>query len=743
MIQKLNFDQDILSDWAQVPIEVPDPIIANATVLSEQEGAAALKLRRRFMRQGYATVDRNQGDFEKEETGEDQDGGETEPTLEPDAHPPSSSNDPSTSATPPEQGASSSAPARAGDPSSDTDSDSDEMVPDIPDQGFSMSLSLEEKTIGYDQCKQYAAFKFLEKADAVNSEDEADSDSDSGEDDSAAPAAPEPPAWMQAETPAEQIALEKGKRLVEMFDNTPLEDLDPIWFLIVFLDHFPNGTGLPPPGVSIRAWLRYLIKIDGSLFQLAPFLCAAGDWILRHEVNLAAYLQFKVSPGKFARAALAEVEDARRVAEILAKLGQPKPTDSRVVHDLHSSVVAVESRTSGSVLASMKLRRKTFAGWGHFGIYSIFFTINKLETRSPYCWRLAGCDDPLWKYPAPGSTSVPPNKDMAMINLVRAHPVAQNAFFEIGVNTFREVCCGFARDGQYAQDYDANGRPKGFFGPLDAVMLKREQSGRRAHHAHGQMISRLTKPHLILEALRLGSERVIKWMASNACMVMGDHVVSLRPDGVTPARVRPAAVQGKPEEVELVPIKRRPKNWLLRCEMPEVDHLPPEQRKQEMAEYTACLKTALQIHEHSSRCIGPAAGARGDDTDCSLGYKPGPPCEPVGRWDAENQELYLPRDRTKLVSCNEVLMLADRCNHNFVMNGDRSARMANRATETRSFTSLARQNSLYNTKYDTNTDDLSGEQLVFNLAAAQQRTIDEEANDGRKTVARLTNAMHK
>ena len=100
---------------------------------------------------------------------------------------------------------------------------------------------------------------------------------------------------------------------------------------------------------------------------------------------------------------------------------------------------------------------------------------------------------------------------------------------------------------------------------------------------------------------------MIKWMASNACMVMGDHVVSLRPDGVTPARVRPAAVQGKPEEVELVPIKRRPKNWLLSCEMPEVDHLPPEQRNREMAEYTACLKTALQIHEHSSRCIGPTA----------------------------------------------------------------------------------------------------------------------------------------
>ena len=48
-------------------------------------------------------------------------------------------------------------------------------------------------------------------------------------------------------------------------------------------------------------------------------------------------------------------------------------------------------------------------------------------------------------------------------------------------------------------------------------------------------------------------------------------------------------------------------------------------------------------------------------------------------------------------------------NHNFVTNGDHSARMANRATETRSFISLARQNSLYNTKYDTKTDDRSAD----------------------------------
>ena len=741
-LQNLKFDQDILTDWAQAPVAVPQPIIAQATVLSEQEGAAALKLRRRFMRQGYA-MERNEGAAE-DELADDQDGGEKDPHREDDADhrdepAVSSSSGAATATTPPERGASSSAPPSAPDPASDADSDSDELLPDILDQGFHMSLSLQEETISDEDRKQYAAFKFLEQVDAMESETEDASENDS----SAGSAARPPPAWMQAETPEEKIALEKGKKLVEMYDNTPLEDLDPAWFLLVFLDHFPNGTGLPPPGVSIRAWLRYLIQIDGSLFQLAPFLCAAGDWILRHEVNLAAYLQFKVSPSKFARAALAEVDDAKRVGELLAKRQRPKTTDTRVVHDLYSSLVAVASRTPGSALASMRLRRRTFAGWGHFGMYTIFFTINKLETRSPYCWRLAGCADALWKYPAADATSVPPNKDMEMINLVRAHPVAQNTFFEIGIKTFREVCCGFSHDGQYAQEYE-NGKPKGFFGPLDAAMQNREQSGRKAHHGHGQMISRLTKLHLILETFERGAEQVIKWMASNACMVMGDYVMSLRPDGTKPATVKPALVEGMPENVEPVAIKRRPKNWLLSCEMPEVNHLPPAERLREMTEYAACLKATLQIHEHSSRCIGPTANARGDDTDCSLGYKPGPPCEPVGRWDAENQELYLPRDRTKLiVSCNEVLLLADRCNHNCVMNGDRSARMANRATETRSFISLARQNSLYNTKYDTKMDDLSGEQLIFNLAAAQQRTIAEEATDGRKTVVRLTNAMHK
>lgn len=329
-----------------------------------------------------------------------------------------------------------------------------------------------------------------------------------------------------------------------------------------------------------------------------------------------------------------------------------------------------------------------------------------------------------------------------MIQLVRSHPVAQDLFFEIGIRTFREVCCGFSKDGQYAQDYE-NGKPKGFFGPLDCVMLKREQSGRQAHHAHGQMISRASKLHTLYALMEQGSVLVIKWMASLACMVMGDYVVSLKPDGVTPSRVAPEALLGVPEGRELHPLKRRLKSWMLNCEMPAVEDLPPEQRHAAMEEHVACLKAALCIHKHSSRCVGKGATSKGDDTDCSLGYKPGPATEPVGRWDAENKELYLPRDRTKLVSCNEILLLADRNNHNVGITGDRSARMPNKPNETRSFIAMCRQNSIYNTKYDTKMDDLSGEQLIYNLVAAQTKTAEENTTDSRLMIVRLTNALHK
>ena len=58
-----------------------------------------------------------------------------------------------------------------------------------------------------------------------------------------------------------------------------------------------------------------------------------------------------------------------------------------------------------------------------------------------------------------------------MIQLVRENPVAQAIFFRIILKSFRTIACGFSSSNLYSRDVDANGKPMGFFGPLDFVAL--------------------------------------------------------------------------------------------------------------------------------------------------------------------------------------------------------------------------------------------------------------------------------
>jgi hypothetical protein len=47
------------------------------------------------------------------------------------------------------------------------------------------------------------------------------------------------------ETDDDEIAIEQGKKLVATYADKHAEDIDPLWFLLVFPDCFPNGQGLP------------------------------------------------------------------------------------------------------------------------------------------------------------------------------------------------------------------------------------------------------------------------------------------------------------------------------------------------------------------------------------------------------------------------------------------------------------------------------------------------------------------
>ena len=152
------------------------------------------------------------------------------------------------------------------------------------------------------------------------------------------------PVWERIETIEVEIAIEQGKKLVATYSDKPAEDIDPLWFLLVFPDCFPNAQGLAGNNVSVKRWLSYLIQIDGSRFQSNAFVCAAGDWIMRHGVNLAAHLQFKTSPKLFEQANKATNEHIKRVARILAKRGKASIDDPAEVKALCKQVVAVSAR---------------------------------------------------------------------------------------------------------------------------------------------------------------------------------------------------------------------------------------------------------------------------------------------------------------------------------------------------------------------------------------------------------------
>jgi hypothetical protein len=108
------------------------------------------------------------------------------------------------------------------------------------------------------------------------------------------------------------------ERLMAAYADKPAEDIDPLWFLLAFLDCFPNWQGLPRKKVSVKRWLFYLIQIRGSPLQSLAFECVGGDWIIRHGVNSSTYLQFKTSPKLFEQASKATNEHIKCAAQILA-----------------------------------------------------------------------------------------------------------------------------------------------------------------------------------------------------------------------------------------------------------------------------------------------------------------------------------------------------------------------------------------------------------------------------------------
>lgn len=722
MYQDVRLHEDNLTEWLG-HVGVPEPLVNEAIIMSEKEGEAALKLRRRFMRPSYV------------------------PREDPDqpAKHPQSDLTPTEADLPPsdpmdtEAGPSDPSPPHAQN-ERDSDSDDELAFPDPATADFPISLSHELLELSPNDEIQFAAIETLRRLKRQEQLNASDSDTSDSDDDSSEEEILE---WEQYSDEEQEEAVEHGKKLVLRYGDQPVQDLEALWFLMIFFDHFPNCQGLPPPGVSIKRWLRHLILRHGSLFQRARFVCAAGDWLLRHGVNLAAFLQFKSSPEQFQMANQATSENVKRAAELLARGARPKVTDEPAVKALFTQVQAVASRTPGSPYNAMIFRRHLFAASIHFGAPAVFFTLNPLETRSPFCWKLAGAGNDLHHYPLRGSDA-PEIDDWEMIQLIRKRPIAQAIFFREVISAFLEVACGFKSGSVYFQSVDENGRALGFFGPLDRVNIKVEESGRLAQHAHGLLGSRFFKLHNILDVMNSGSFMMMRWMGSIAKCVMGSRIVAFAEDGITPIPKLPSAyTEGVEFPDELTKIPRRKRSHLLSTLLPRVDLLSPDDAELEMQNYIATMKHVQVLHEHSTRCIPKVPGGKGNDSDCTEGFCPGPAIVKTAQWNPDTQELYLPRDRTKLISHSEFALLAEKCNVNFVFIGDQSARNPMPGDDKLPLAEFCKRVSFYCSKYGSKVDAHQGEQLILNLLAAQIRTEEEQSDRPKILITRCANALHK
>ena len=405
----MTVNPQIRQAWLQHSTGVPESMIKQASVISGKEGEATLKLRRRFMRTGY--VPREDADPVDTATVRESNSDRNDAPAAPSAdvlndtriHTSDSMHtvfDTSTDSDESDDGTNSS---NSSDISCENGSlpDAhwdDEEFPDEATTEFPLSLAHSLFEMSQTDSLQYAALQTLERLRRSQEGDSDTSDEEEG--------GKKPPSWQQYSNAAEKAAVERGEQLVMTYGDDPIDDIDPRWFYLVLPDHFPNGQGAPPPGMSVRRWWRILIERHKSKFQEAVFVCAVGDQGLRHGVNLAAHLQFKASPDQFHTANQATADHIKRSAEILAKRGRPRQSDPPPVHALCKQVTAVAARVPGSHYSAKHFRAVVFAGLTHFGGIAIFFTINPLETRSPFCWSLAGADDPLRYYPITADSPV-------------------------------------------------------------------------------------------------------------------------------------------------------------------------------------------------------------------------------------------------------------------------------------------------------------------------------------------------
>ncbi len=131
---------------------------------------------------------------------------------------------------------------------------------------------------------------------------------------------------------------------------------------------------------------------------------------------------------------------------------------------------------------------------------------------------------------------------------------------------------------------------------------------------------------------------------------MGPRLVSLSKNNSGPENRMPKFwKEGIGSMDGILDLLKRNRLLLLGTLLPLVNNLDGEAKRNEMQDYLACMKYEQIMHAHSSRCISNVRMGKGDNSDCAGGFKLDPPNKLKHTWDTDLKQLYLQRDRTKLI----------------------------------------------------------------------------------------------
>lgn len=301
--------------------------------------------------------------------------------------------------------------------------------------------------------------------------------------------------------------------------TSPCNDYDPMWIVYAHPSVFPHGRGQCPAGMSLRHYFKCILqRYPAKQFaRNHGFIVDSFNILQRHEVNLHSWLQLRICPSLVSAVKNLTPDDMQKVFNILSKK-HTALVAAREMSSLSPAAKAVMSgmqrtggRVEGSPQSFLSLRSRVMAVTTVFGPFTCMINLNPSE--SSLCWTFTMIGQPPWVYDAFGKPQGRPNH-LDALRAVAANPVACAKVIHACLALFNEVFLGWP----LGADRQAN--PNCLFGPIVALYMKYESSGRGGKHAHGQILQpplQAANLKKLLDDSEDMQQTLFKFMESIAC----------------------------------------------------------------------------------------------------------------------------------------------------------------------------------------------------------------------------------